>query len=142
MYLCVYMYVFINVLKYVPTYLGMQLCSVSTTGLFGQHPYWAIAFVFSRLGKLERACDCQSVSLVCLSSVGVNESWEHMSDGGKQTGDAYSFHLCYIYQQLVGKGRGANICRNAPSPYLGMYPHMSDICQIYCSWKHGVRTAF
>ena len=66
--------------------LYIYVCIISTTGLFGQHPYPVIAFTSSRLVKLARAFDCQSMSLVCLSSVQVNESWEHMSDGvSKQT---------------------------------------------------------
>ena len=71
MHLCMYIHV------------CMYVCTVSMTGLFDQHPYSVMAITSSQLVKLTRVCDCQSMSLVCFSSVRVNESWEHMSDGGK-----------------------------------------------------------
>ena len=60
MYICMYAYihVYMYVCMYVCNTYILCVCTVSTTGLFGQHPYSVNAVTTSRLVKLARVCDC------------------------------------------------------------------------------------
>jgi len=45
------------------------------------------------------------------------------------------FNSRRIYRQLMGNGQVENICTSSPFPLSGIYPQVTNICQMYRFWK-------